>query len=129
MAIARIEEFINQLTPLTTIKDIKALCQIELDYLRNALAIVTTYSDEGYPVGVTGDARRLKTQVSAYRTAIKGLKTNSKNAVAIVKDGRQVRVHKALKFFNLADYEKEMSALAIALVSDRIKPIDHHLML
>jgi hypothetical protein len=106
MAIARIEEFINQLTPLTTIKDIKTLCQIELDYLRNALAIVTTYSDEGYPRSVTGDARRLKTQVSAYRTAIKGLKTNSKNAVAIVKDGRQVRVHKALKFFNLADYEK-----------------------
>lgn len=106
MAIARIEEFINQLTPLTTIKDIQALCQIELDYLRKELSIVTTYSDEGYPVGVTGDARRLKTQVSAYRTAIKGLKTNSKNAVAIVKDGRQVRVHKALKFFNLADYEK-----------------------
>jgi hypothetical protein len=106
MAIARIEEFINQLTPLTTIKDIKALCQIELDYLRNELKIVTTYSDEGYPRSVTGDARRLKTQVSAYRTAIKTLKTNSKNAVAIVKDGRQVRVHKALKFFNLADYEK-----------------------
>lgn len=106
MAIARIDEFITQLTSLTTIKDIKALCHQELDYLRSSLSIVTTYSEQGYPVGVTGDARRLKTQVSAYRTAIKGLKTNSKNAVAIVKDGRQVRIHKALKFFNLADYEK-----------------------
>jgi hypothetical protein len=106
MAIARIEEFINQLTPLTTISDIKALCYQELDYLRKELSIVTTYSDEGYPIGVTGDARRLKTQVSAYRSAIKALKTNSKNGVAIVKDGRQVRVHKALKFFNLEIHEK-----------------------
>lgn len=106
MAIARVEEFINSLTPLTTIKDIKALCNQELDYLRHELSIVTTYSDEGYPKSVTGDARRLKTQVSAYRTAIRGLKTNSKNSQPTIKDGRQVRVHKALKFFNLADYEK-----------------------
>ena len=106
MAIARVEEFIKQLTLLTTIKDIKALCHQELDYLRQALSISTTYSDEGYPVGVTGDARRLKTQVSGYRTAIRELKTNSKNSLSTIKDGKQVRVHKALKFFNLADYEK-----------------------
>lgn len=106
MAIARVEKFIEQLTPLTTLKDIKALCHQELDYLRQELSISTTYSDEGYPVGVTGDARRLKTQVSAYRTAIKTVKTNSKNSQSTIKDGKQVRVHKALKFFNLADYEK-----------------------
>lgn len=106
MAIARVEEFITKLTPLTTVKNIKALCNKELDYLRHELSIVTTYSNEGYPVGVTGDARRLKTQVSAYRTAIKELKTNSKNSQSQIKDGRQVRVHKALKFFNLAEYEK-----------------------
>ncbi|MFM2315041.1 MAG: hypothetical protein RLZZ04_4317, partial [Cyanobacteriota bacterium] len=106
MAIARVENFIKELTPLTTISDIKALCHQELDYLRNELLIVTTYSDEGYPRSVTGDARRLKTQVSAYRTAIKTLKTNSKNSQPTIKDGKQVRVHKALKFFNLADYEK-----------------------
>ncbi len=106
MAIARVEEFIKQLTPLTTIKDIKALCHQELDYLRQELSISTTYSDEGYPIGVTGDARRLKTQVSAYRTAIRGLKTNSKNSQPTIKDGKQIFVHKALKFFNLTDYEK-----------------------
>jgi len=106
MAIARVEEFIQTLTPLTTISDIKALCSQELDYLRKELSISTIYSDEGYPVGVTGDARRLKTQVSAYRTAIRSLKTNSKNSQPLIKDGRQVRVHKALKFFNLETHEK-----------------------
>ncbi|MEM7758068.1 MAG: telomere resolvase [Cyanobacteria bacterium P01_A01_bin.40] len=106
MAIARIEEFILKLTPLTTISDIKALCNQELDYLRQELSISATYSDEGYPIGVTGDARRLKTQVSAYRTAIRGLKTNSKNSQSTIKDGKQIRVHKALKFFNLEIHEK-----------------------
>ena len=106
MAIAKVEEFIQGLTPLTTIRDIKALCHQELDYLRRELSIEPIYSDEGYPVGVRGDARRLKTQVSAYRTAIKTLKTNSKNSQKVIKDGKEVRVHKALKFFNLEQYEK-----------------------
>ena len=106
MAIARIEEFIEKLTPLTRINDIKALCNQELDYLRKKLGIETIYSTEGYPIGVTGDARRLKTQVSSYRNAIKKLKTNSKNSFPVVNNGCQDRTHKALKFFNLADYEK-----------------------
>lgn len=106
MALARVEEFIAQLTPLTKVRDIKALCHLELDYLRDQLAIETQYSEQGYPVGVRGDARRLKTQVSAYRKAIKQLATNSRNSYSIINNGRQDKVHKALKFFNLAEYEK-----------------------
>lgn len=106
MALARIEEFIAQLTPLTKVRDIKALCNLELDYLREQLAIETQYSEQGYPVGVSGDARRLKTQVSAYRKAIKQLPNNSRNSYSIINNGRQEKVHKALRFFNLAEYEK-----------------------
>ena len=106
MAIARIEEFIAKLQPLTKIKDIKILCNQELDYLRRELDIKVKFSEHGYPVGVEGDARRLKTQVSAYRNAIKSLPTNSKNSTNRIKQGRQVKQHKALKYFNLADYEK-----------------------
>ena len=107
MAIAKIDEFITKLKPLTRIKDIKALCNQELDYLRYELMIVEVYSDEGYPMGVKGDARRLKTQVSAYRNAIKQLPTNSKNSTSRIKQGKKVKTHKALKYFNLADYEKQ----------------------
>ena len=106
MGIARIEEFIAKLQPLTKVGDIKILCNQELDYLRRELGIKVLFSEHGYPVGVDGDARRLKTQVSAYRSAIKSLLTNSKNATAKIKKGRQVYQHKALKYFNLADYEK-----------------------
>lgn len=106
MAIARIEEFIAKLKPLTKVGDIKIVCNQELDYLRRELAIKVKFSEHGYPVGVDGDARRLKTQVSAYRNAIKSLPTNSKNSTAKIKNGRQVYQHKALRFFNLADYEK-----------------------
>lgn len=107
MALARIEEFIAQLKPLTRIKDIQCLCNQELDYLRRELGIEAIFSDHGYPVGVEGDARRLKTQVSAYRNAIKSLPTNSKNSVSRIKNGIQVKQHKALKYFNLANYEKQ----------------------
>ena len=106
MAIARIDEFIANLKPLTKISDIKVLCNQELDYLRRELRIKIEFSEHGYPVGVNGDARRLKTQVSAYRSAIKSIPTNSKNATAKIKNGCQVYQHKALRFFNLADYEK-----------------------
>ena len=107
MAIARIDEFIEKLKPLNRIKDIKALCNQELDYLRYELIIVEEYSEHGYPIGVKGDARRLKTQVSAYRNAIKALPTNSQNSTSKIKQGKKVRSHKALKYFNLADYEKQ----------------------
>ena len=106
MAIARIEEFIAKLQPLTKVSEIKIICNQELDYLRRELNIKVKFSEHGYPVGVDGDARRLKTQVSAYRNAIKLLPTNSKNSNAKIKNGRQVYQHKALKYFNLADYEK-----------------------
>ena len=106
MAIARIEEFIANLKPLTKVSDIKIVCNQELDYLRRELSIKVKFSKHGYPIGVDGDARRLKTQVSAYRSAIKALPTNSKNSVAKIKQGQQVHQHKALRFFNLADYEK-----------------------
>ena len=106
MAIARIEEFIANLKPLNKVGDIKVLCNQELDYLRRELGIKIEFSEHGYPIGVDGDARRLKTQVSAYRNAIKALPTNSKNATAKIKNGQQVYQHKALKYFNLADYEK-----------------------
>lgn len=107
MAIAKIDEFIEKLKPLTRIKDIKALCNQELDYLRYELMIVETYSDEGYAMGVKGDARRLKTQVSAYRNAIKQLPVNSKNSTSKIKNGKKIKTHKALKYLNLADYEKQ----------------------
>ena len=106
MAIARIDEFIAKLEPLTKVGDIKIHCNQELDYLRRELGIKVKFSEHGYPVGVDGDARRLKTQVSAYRNAIKSLPTNSKNSTAKIKNGRQVYLHKALRYFNLADYEK-----------------------
>lgn len=106
MAIARIDEFIAKLQPLTKVGEIKILCNQELDYLRQELGIRVKFSEHGYPVGVEGDARRLKTQVSAYRNAIKSLPTNSKNSTSKIKQGRKVSQHKALKYFNLADYEK-----------------------
>ena len=106
MAIARIEEFIANLKPLTKVGEIKIHCNQELDYLRRELGIKVKFSEHGYPVGVDGDARRLKTQVSAYRSAIRSLPTNSKNSTAKIKNGRQVYQHKALRYFNLADYEK-----------------------
>ncbi len=107
MAIARIEEFIAQLQPLTKVGEIKILCNQELDYLRRELGIKVKFSEHGYPVSVDGDARRLKTQVSAYRSAIKALPTNSSNSTNRIKNGRKVNQHKALKYFNLADYEKQ----------------------
>ena len=107
MAIARIDEFIAQLQPLTRVKDIQILCRLELDYLRQELGITTQFSPQGYPVGVLGDARRLKTQVSAYRNAIKLLPTNSRNSVSKIRNGEPVRVHKALRYFNLEYYEKQ----------------------
>lgn len=107
MAIARIEEFIAKLQPLTKVGEIKILCNQELEYLRRELGIKVKFSEHGYPVGVDGDARRLKTQVSAYRNAIKSLPTNSKNSTSRIKQGRKVNLHKALKYFNLADYEKQ----------------------
>jgi hypothetical protein len=107
MALARIDEFITKLKTLTHIKDIKALCNVELDYLRRELGIEPKFSEHGYPIGVFGDARRLKTQVSAYRNAIKALETNSKNSISKIKQGNKIREHKALKYFNLLDYEKQ----------------------
>ena len=106
MAIARIDEFIKQLKPLTRLNEIRVVCNQELDYLRNELDIETTYSNNGYPDGVKGDARRLKTQVSAYRKAIDSLDVNSKNAVSKIINGEKVYKHKALKYFNLAKHEK-----------------------
>ncbi len=106
MALARIDEFIVRLKPLTRIKEIKNLCNEELDYLRRELRIEPQFSEQGYPIGVIGDARRLKTQVSQYRNAIKSLETTSRNSSSIIKNGSKIRVHKALKYFNLADYEK-----------------------
>ena len=106
MAIARIDEFIEQIKPLTRFNEIRAICNQELDYLRNELGIETTYSNNGYPNGVKGDARRLKTQVSAYRKAIASLDVNSKNAVRKVINGEKVYKHKALRYFNLAKHEK-----------------------
>lgn len=106
MPLARIDQFIQRLKPLTIIREIKLLCNEELDYLRRELGIEVTFSEAGYPIGVKGDARRLKTQVSAYRNAIKSLPTNSLNSISKVKQGSKVRQHKALRYFNLADYEK-----------------------
>ena len=107
MPLARIDEFIERLKPLTRIRDIKLLCNEELDYLRRELEIKPTFSEAGYPIGVRGDARRLKTQVSAYRHGIKTLPTNSRNSNFKIKQGNKVREHKALRYFNLADYEKQ----------------------
>lgn len=107
MPLARIDEFIDKLKPLTRISDIKPLCESELHYLRTELDIFKKYSDEGYAMGVHGDARRLKTQVSAYRNAIRELPTNSRNSTSKIKNGSKVRFHKALRYFNLADYEKQ----------------------
>ena len=106
MAIARVTEFIERLKSLTRIKDIKILCNQELDYLRKELCITPIYSQQGYPVGVNGDARRLKTQVAHYRKGITEIKCNSRNSFKTIKHGEEVRIHKALKYFNLADYEK-----------------------
>lgn len=106
MAIARIEEFIEKLEPLTRINDIIIICNQELDYLRTELNIETTYSNNGYPNGVKGDARRLKTQVSAYRKAIDSLDVNYKNGVKKDIDGEKIYKHKALRYFNLAKHEK-----------------------
>lgn len=107
MPLARVDEFIDKLTPLTKIKDIKVLCNYELDYLRNELKIVPVYSEQGYPISVNGDARRLKQQVSKYRNAIRKVECNSRNSNSVIKNGKKQKIHKALKYFNLTDYEKK----------------------
>ena len=56
MAVARIEEFIAKLRPLTRKKDIEGLCNEELDYLRRKLGIESKFNEKGYPIGVIGDA-------------------------------------------------------------------------
>lgn len=109
MAIARIDKFIAELDGLTRLGEIKVLCDREMDYLRQQLKIETVYSNEGYPIGVIGDARRLKTQVSAYRSAINQLHRNFKNSTPVVRNGKKIRIHKALKYFNLAIHEKQDS--------------------
>ena len=124
MAIARIDEFLEQLkaweclprkkvTRVNTIavqermSKLKLLCNQELDYLRNVLGIQTIYSDQGYPCGIKGDARRLKTQVSTYRKAIRSLEVNSTNSNRkINKYGEETFEHLALRYFNLAKHEK-----------------------
>ncbi|WP_013335134.1 telomere resolvase [Gloeothece verrucosa] len=106
MALARIDEFIARLQPLTRQDDIKALCYLELDYLRRELEIKPIIGESGYPVSCTGDARRLKTQVSQYRKAIESLELTPKNSITEIKLGQKIQYHKALKYFNLADYEK-----------------------
>jgi hypothetical protein len=106
MAIARIDKFIEKLKPLNNLAEIKILCNLELDYLRTELGIETVFSNNGYPNGVNGDARRLKTQVSAYRKAIDDLDVNYQNGVSKIVNGEKVYKHKALRYFNLAKYEK-----------------------
>ena len=107
MAIARLEEFINNLKNLDDDKEIKILCNRELDYLRKELNIIPVYSENGYPNGVDGDARRLKTQISQYRSEIKKLATNDRNSTLKIVDGMEVYKHKALKYFNLEEWEKK----------------------
>ncbi|ELS05122.1 hypothetical protein Xen7305DRAFT_00048620 [Xenococcus sp. PCC 7305] len=107
MAIARLAEFLTKLQPLTDEQEIKILCNHELDYLRRELNIKTLFSEAGYPKAVEGDARRLKVQVSKYRKEIKTLATNEKNSYSKIKNGEKIYFHKALKYFNLEDYEKQ----------------------
>ena len=123
MAIARVDKFLEKLqvweseyvrsksldfSPVREhMNKLKAICNQELDYLRSELDIETVYSSQGYPCGVKGDARRLKTQISNYRNAIKNLELNSKNSSSqINKHGESVRIHNALRYFNLAKHEK-----------------------
>lgn len=106
MAIARIDEFLEKLKPLNNYREIKVLCNQELDYLRKELDIEPTFSNNGYPNGVKGDARRLKTQISAYRKAIKTIATNYRNGNSRIINGEKVYKHKALSYFNLAKHEK-----------------------
>lgn len=107
MAIARIEEFISKLESANSDK-YQQLCAIELDYLRFNLGIKPIFNSEGYPISVTGGSvSGLKRQVSLYRNAIRDVELSEANSDSTVKNGQRVRLHKALKFFNLEDYEKD----------------------
>ena len=108
MAIARIEEFIANLQQAKSDR-YQQLCSLELDYLRSCLCIKPVFNSEGYPISVTGGSvSGLKKQVSLYRNAIRDLELNDRNSDSSVKNGQRVRIHKALKYFNLEDYEKDM---------------------
>lgn len=108
MAIARIEEFISQLEGANSDK-YQQLCAIELDYLRSCLSIKPVFNAEGYPIAVEGGSvSGLKKQVSLYRNAIRDVELTEKNSDSTVKNGQRVRIHKALKYFNLEDYEKDV---------------------
>ncbi len=108
MAIARIEEFISKIESANS-DDYQQLCAIELDYLRSCLGIKPIFNAEGYPISVTGGSvSGLKKQVSIYRNAIRDVELNNRNCDPTVKNGQRVRIHKALKYFNLQDYEKDV---------------------
>ena len=107
MAIARIEEFISKLVEANS-DEYQRLCAVELDYLRSNLGIKPVFNSEGYPISVTGGSvSGLKKQVSLYRNAIRDVKLTEANSDSTVKNGQRVRIHKALRFFNLQDYEKD----------------------
>ncbi|MCC0179808.1 hypothetical protein I4641_22990 [Waterburya agarophytonicola K14] len=107
MAIARIEEFISKIEEANSDK-YQQLCAIELDYLRSCLGIKPVFNSEGYPIAVQGGSvSGLKKQVSLYRNAIRDVELNDRNSDSTVKNGQRVRIHKALRFLNLQDYEKD----------------------
>jgi hypothetical protein len=107
MAIARIEEFISKLIQANS-HEYQQLCAIELDYLRSNLGIKPVFNNEGYPISVNGGSvSGFKKQVSLYRNAIREVELTKANSDSLVKNGQRVRIHQALKFFNLQDYEKE----------------------
>ena len=49
----------------------------------------------------------MKTQISAYRNGIKALPTNGRNSNSRIKQGDKIKEHKALRYFNLAEHEKQ----------------------
>ncbi|MGL6341547.1 MAG: protelomerase family protein [Waterburya sp.] len=107
MAIARIAEFISKLEQANS-HEYQQLCAIELDYLRSSLGIKPVFNSDGYPISVTGGSvSGLKKQVSLYRNAIREVELTAANSDSMVKNGQRIRIHKALKFFNLQDYEKD----------------------
>jgi hypothetical protein len=107
MALSRELQFISQLTELLTENDIKVLCENELEYLRDKLGIQPVFNHNGLPVGTNKNSSILKTQITKYRNAIRdNIVLTDNNSDSIIKNGEYVRIHKALRYFNLADYEK-----------------------
>ena len=99
MAINRVPQFIEALTPLTDDKAIKELCDAELVYLRECLGIKYSFNEEGlHDDVIEGSVSGLHKQLTSYRNAvISQIPFTEENSYKVLKVRKYVTYHKAFK--------------------------------